>query len=291
MLPWAKKMMAVGHKAKQPQRSGMATVRFALPSPAERTASLFSIRSPLSSPSEKNTPSQNTKQPERELKCQNMNLRASEVASLPLPVFRLMLIWAHWGCTGERMRWQQLMLLQENTSFSTEQRGCTGESLLSLQAACATILDGAETAGGAWICPIPLSGRLQSREFPHRNLSWAPKCPPKLLQHQSLAERGKTQWAGSDKGGLGFWGYWCHTENLYHQNEKNKNLSMTLGSYLTSAFCTICRAEIRMGGGCKNPKIKGSHMNEGHLVRCLLVGRRGTDTNSTSDAQHPRTPG
>lgn len=135
--------MAEGHKNKQPQRSGMATLRFDLPSPAERTASLFSIPSPLSSPSEKTTPGQNTKQPERELKCQNMNLRASEVASLPLPVFRLMLIWAHWGCTGERMRWQQLMLLQENTSFSTEHRGCTGKSLLSLQAACATILDGA----------------------------------------------------------------------------------------------------------------------------------------------------
>lgn len=59
------------------------------------------------------------KQPERELKCHNMNLRASEVVSLPFPVFRLMSIPSELISHRRKdERWQQLILLEENRSFS-----------------------------------------------------------------------------------------------------------------------------------------------------------------------------
>lgn len=77
-----------------------------------------------------------------------------------------------------------------------------------------------KTAGAAWSCPIPLSRAKNSHtgicpELPNVHLSF---CSISALQREVKPKK----WVGSDKGGLGFWGYCCHTENLYHQNEKNK---------------------------------------------------------------------
>lgn len=71
------------------------------------------------------------------------------------------------------------------------------------------------------------------------------------------------------------------------------NRSMTLGSYLTSVFCTICSAEIRTEGGCKNQNSKivcneqAATCIKDTLWWFLFADTRGTGINSTSDAQHP----
>lgn len=100
-------------------------------------ASFFSIYSPsIISIGKKHTrPKQ--KQPERELKCHNMNLRASEVASLPFPVFRLMFIPSELIPHKRKdERWQQLILLEENISFFSQKslfRKDTPERTFSLK--------------------------------------------------------------------------------------------------------------------------------------------------------------
>lgn len=69
---------------------------------------------------------------------------------------------------------------------------------------------------------------------------------------------------------------------------------MTLGSYLTSVFCTICNAEIRTEGRRKNQKSKmlckeqATARIKENLWWLLFTDTRGTDINRTPDAQHPQ---
>lgn len=250
--------MAAGHKNKQAQRSGMATLRFNRPC-WNNSLSHFHPLTPLISIGKNHTrpkhraarkrikvseyefkslwssfPSPSCFQADVDMSSLGMHRRKDEMTTADIAPGE-----HKFFHRTERMHWRKSP--QPPACLCHHPRWCSSSV----------------TAGRAWNCPVPL---LESSRAENSHTGICPELPnahPELLQHQSLAERGKIQWAGSDKGGLGFGGYWCHTENLYHWSERHKNLSMTSGSYLTSAFCTICRAEIRMGGGCKNPKIKG----------------------------------
>ena len=145
-------------------------------------ASFFSIHSPPSHLHRKKHTRPKQKQPERELKCHNMNLRASEVASLPFPVFRLVSIPSELTSHKRKdERWQQLILLEEDTSFCN--RTASSERIHQrqpferkpwnrLQLACAAILDDAPVArhlDKLGVAQFPLSGSLLSSKIPHRH--------------------------------------------------------------------------------------------------------------------------
>lgn len=113
------------------------------------------------------------KQPEKELKCHNMNLRASEVASLPFPVFGLMSIPSELVLHKRKdKRWQQLISLKKNISFSTEQhlqkgytRGPFQRKPWNTLQPCATILRDATAARHL--------DKLGVAQFPFLEASWA----------------------------------------------------------------------------------------------------------------------
>lgn len=112
------------------------------------------------------------KQPERELKCHNKNLRASEVASLPFPVFRLTSIPSE--LISHKKGWEMTSdIAQEHKFFHrtasserTHQRGSfQRKPWNSLQPAYATILNGAPAARHL--------DKLGVAQFPFLEASWA----------------------------------------------------------------------------------------------------------------------
>lgn len=136
----------------------------------------------------------------------------------------------------------------EHKFFHRAERMHLEKVLLNLQLDCAAILDVA--------LPLRQLEELGASQFHFLEGSRAenshtgicpelPNAHPKLLQH--CKREVKSNELDQIKEGLALEVIGATLKIFYRQNEKNKNLSMALGSYLRSALCTICRAEISMG--------------------------------------------